>query len=535
MSPYRITRRGFAIAAGAVTLLGGLGASAKPDDTKTLRLVVRSDLRILDPIWTTAYVSRNHGYMVFDTLFALDSKFTPRPQMVGEYNVSPDQLVYKFTLRKGLKFHDGQPVRGADCVASLRRWMARDALGQTLSSAIDEMTATDDRSFAVRLTEPFPLLVNALAKVSSPVPFIMPERLAKTDPYQQITEAVGSGPFKFVAEEFQPGNKVVYAKNADYVPRNERPDWASGGKVVNIGRVEWVYLPDHITAASALNNGEVDWWEDVTPDLVPLLAPNLDITIERSDPLGSMAFLRFNHLNPPFDNVKMRQAVLAVTDQADFMSAFVGDPKNWRPCASFFTCGTPMANDAGSVKLTGERDFDKARRLIAEAGYNGEKIVILDGIDQPSPHAQALVSFELLRRLGLNVELASSDWSTLSVRRASKKPIDEGGWSIFTSDWVGADVLDPSLNYGLRGNGDAAPWFGWLTDDRLEELRTEWLKASDEATRREIAVSMQKHAFEVVPYIPTGQWYPMTAYRNNIKGIIIGPALFMWNIEKLQE
>ena len=535
MSPYRITRRGFAIAAGAVTLLGGLGASAKPDDTKTLRLVVRSDLRILDPIWTTAYVSRNHGYMVFDTLFALDSKFTPRPQMVGEYNVSPDQLVYKFTLRKGLKFHDGQPVRGADCVASLRRWMARDALGQTLASAIDEMTATDDRSFAVRLTEPFPLLVNALAKVSSPVPFIMPERLAKTDPYQQITEAVGSGPFKFVAEEFQPGNKVVYAKNADYVPRNERPDWASGGKVVNIGRVEWVYLPDHMTAASALNNGEVDWWEEVTPDLVPLLAPNLDITIERSDPLGSMAFLRFNHLNPPFDNVKMRQAVLAVADQADFMSAFVGDPKSWRPCASFFTCGTPMANDAGSVKLTGERDFDKARRLIAEAGYNGEKIVILDGIDQPSPHAQALVSFELLRKLGLNVELASSDWGTLSVRRASKNPIDEGGWSIFTSDWVGADVLDPSLNYGLRGNGAAAPWFGWLADDRLEELRTEWLKASDEATRREIAVNMQKHAFEVVPYIPTGQWYPMTAYRNNIKGIIIGPALFMWNIEKLQE
>jgi peptide/nickel transport system substrate-binding protein len=232
MNRYRITRRGFAIAAGAVTLLGGLGASAKPDGTKTLRLVARSDLRILDPIWTTAYVSRNHGYMVFDTLFALDSKFTPHPQMVGEYSVSPDQLSYHFTLRDGLKFHDGQPVRGADCAASLRRWMARDALGQTLASAIDEMIATDDGNFAIRLTEPFPLLVNALAKVSSPVPFIMPERLAKTDPYQQITEAVGSGPFKLVAEEFRPGNKVVYVKNTDYAPRNEPPDWASGGKAV---------------------------------------------------------------------------------------------------------------------------------------------------------------------------------------------------------------------------------------------------------------------------------------------------------------
>jgi peptide/nickel transport system substrate-binding protein len=529
----RLTRREFIIAAGAASFAAGLGARAKNNEARTLRFVARSDLRILDPIWTTAYVSRNHGYMVFDTLFAFDSKFVPHPQMVGDYRISPDQLTYRFTLRDQLKFHDGQPVRGAVCVASLHRWMARDALGQTLAAVIDGMTGTDEKDFTIRLREPFPLLIAALAKVSSPVPFVMPERLARTDPYQQITEAVGSGPFKFVAEEFQPGNKVVYVNNLDYVPRNEPAGWASGGKAVKLDRVEWLYMPDHMTAASALSKGEVDWWEDVTPDLVPTLAANPDIAVERSDPLGSMAFLRFNHLHPPFDNVKMRRAVLAVTDQTEFMSAFVGDPKNWNLCASFFTCGTPMANDAGATALTGTRNFDKAKKLIAEAGYKGEKIVILDGADQPSPHAQALVSAELLRKLGLNVELATSDWGTLSTRRASKKPIDEGGWSIFASDWVGADVLDPSVNYGLRGNGAAAPWFGWLTDGRLEELRTEWLKASDTAARREIAAKIQERAFEVVPYIPTGQWYPMTAYRKDIKGIIIGPALFMWNVEKV--
>jgi peptide/nickel transport system substrate-binding protein len=347
-----------------------------------LRFIARSDLRVLDPIWTTAYVTRNHGYMVFDTLFALDSKFNPRPQMVGDYHTSPDGLSYRFTLRDGLQFHDGRQVRGADCVASLRRWMERDALGQTFADAVDDMTAGGDNDFTIRLKERFPLLLDALAKVSSLTPFMMPERLAKTDPYQQITEVIGSGPFKFVAEEFELGHKAVYVKNTEYVPRNEPADWASGGKVVKIDRVEWLYMPDHMTAAAALGNGEVDWWEEATLDLLPLLAANPDITIKRSDPLGSMAFLRFNYLHPPFDNVRIRQAVLAVVDQADFLSAFAGDRRNWNRCASFFPCGTPMANDAGSTALTGRRDFDKAKRLIAEAGYNGERIVILDGVDQ---------------------------------------------------------------------------------------------------------------------------------------------------------
>jgi peptide/nickel transport system substrate-binding protein len=470
--------------------------------------------------------------MVFDTLFALDSNLQPHPQMVGAYDISSDKLSYSFTLRDGLKFHNGQPVRGADCVASLRRWMARDTLGQTLDSAIYDMAGADDKNFTIRLKEPFPLLIDAIAKVSSLPPFIMPERLAKTDPYQQITEMIGSGPFKFVAEEFQPGNKAVYVKNTDYVPRAEPPSWAAGGKVVRVDRVEWLYVPDHSTAAAALDSGEVDWLEDPIMDLVPVLAANRNITVEKSDPLGNMTMLRFNHLQPPFDNVKMRQAVLAVVDQAEFMTALAGDPKNWKLCPSFFTCGTPMASDAGSAALTSKRDFDKAKRLIAEAGYKGDRIVILDGLDQVFSHVQAVILFELLKKLELNVELAPSDWGTLVTRRASKKPVDGGGWNIFGSDWVGADLLDPSVNSGLRTNGGTA-WFGWPTDDRIEELRTEWLKARDPKNRQELAAKIQQRAFEVVPYIPTGQWSPMTAYRNDVRGIIIGPALFMWNLEKV--
>ena len=418
----RITRREFAIAAGAASLAGvGFSARAKAADTKTLRFIPQTDVQVLDPIWTTAYVTRNHGYMVFDTLFAIDSKFKPHPQMVDGFEISSDQLNYSFVLRDGLKFHDGQPVRGADCAASIKRWMARDALGQTLATVVADMKGGDDKNFSIHLKEPFPLLIDGLAKVSSLAPFIMPERLAKTDPYQQVTEMIGSGPFKFVKEEHQPGNKVVYVKNPDYMPRSEPPDWASGGKVVKVDRVEWIVVPDVATKTAALQNGEADWWENPPSDIWPVLDgnPNINMVPASIRPLGCV---RFNWLYPPFDNVKMRQAVMMVASQADYMTAFVGDQKYWNVCASFFTCGGPMANNAGSQIMTGKRDFDAAKKLIAEAGYKGEKIILLDAVDQPLIHAEALVTVEMLKKLDLNVEYVAADWGTVVTRRASKKP-----------------------------------------------------------------------------------------------------------------
>jgi peptide/nickel transport system substrate-binding protein len=525
-----VTRREFGIAAGAAALAGH-SFRANAATPKKLRFIPQSDLRVLDPIWTTAYVTRNHGYMVFDTLFAIDSKFRPQPQMVGEFKVSPDKLNYSFALRDGLKFHDGQPVRGADCVASIKRWMARDALGQTMATVIADMKGDDDKNFSIHLKEPFPMLIDGLAKVSSLAPFMMPERLAKTDPYQQVTEMIGSGPFKFVKEEFEPGNKIVYVKNTDYVPRSEPPDWASGGKIVKVDRVEWLVVEDAATKTAALQSGEDDWWENPPADLWPVLASNPDVELSSADAIRAMGCLRFNWLYPPFDNVKMRQAVLMVASQPDFMTAFVGDKKNWDVCASFFTCGGPMASNAGSEAMTGKRDYDKAKQLIKEAGYNGEKIIVLDAVDQPLIHAEALVTADILKKLGLNVDYVASDWGTVVTRRASKKPPAEGGWNMFETGWVGSDLIDPSTNVMLRANGDDA-WFGWPKDDQLEALRAEWLKAKDLEERQEIAAKIQQRAFEVVPYVPTGQFEAKTAFRKNIKGFKPAPALFMWNIEK---
>jgi peptide/nickel transport system substrate-binding protein len=515
-------------AVAAVALPGGAFAQSSG---KTLRFIPQADLRVLDPIWTTAYITRNHGYMVYDTLFALDKELKPQPQMVDKFTVSGDKLTYDFTLRDGLKWHDGQPVTSADCIASIQRWSKRDSLGQKLGEAVAKYEAVDDKSFRITLKEPFPLLIDGLAKLSSNTPFMMPKRFAETDPFQQVSEAIGSGPFKFVKNEWVPGNKAVYVKNTDYVPRKEPPSFAAGGKVVKVDRVEWLYIPDPSTASAAINSGEADWYEQPPQDLLPVFQGNKDVVIANIDPLGNQGVLRFNHLLPPFNNEKMRQAVLQLVDQREYMTAVAGDEKNWKVCPSVFACGSPMASDAGAEGLFRKSHLEKAKQLIKEAGYKGEKIVVLSATDQSIVHNQALYTTELLKSAGLNAQLDANDWGTLITRRASKEPVEKGGWNIFHTWIVAPDVLNPAVNFAVRADGEKA-WFGWPTDPKLEALRTAWIKAPDLEMQKKVAAEVQTEAFRSVPYVPTGQFLIPTVYRKNLDGIIVAPVVFLWNVEK---
>jgi peptide/nickel transport system substrate-binding protein len=518
--------------ASAIALIGAtvLGAPALAQQ-KTLKFIPQADLRSIDPIWTTAYITRNHGYMVYDTLFAMDKDLVPHPQMVESYTLSPDKLKYTFVLRGGLKWHDGAPVKPADCIASLKRWEKRDPLGQKLAEFTASMDAVDDKTFTITLKEPFALTLDALGKLSSNVPFMMPERIANTDAFQQINDAIGSGPFKFVKDEWVPGVKAVYVKNTDYVPRQEPPNFASGGKVAKVDRVEWLYVPDASTASAALAAGEVDFYEQPPVDLVPVLEKNKDIVVANIDPQGSQGILRFNFLNPPFNNVKARQAMLYLVDQPDYLRSMAGDQKNWKACLSFFACGTPMASDAGTEPLKGKRDLAKAKALLKEAGYNGEKVVILDATDQPLVHNQVLMTAEILRQAGVNAQIEANDWGTMITRRASKEPLDKGGWNIFHTWQVAVDSATPVLNNALRAGG-AEAWFGWPDDPKIEQLRTAWLRAPDTAAQKKLAGEIQEEGYSYIPYIPTGQFILPSAYRKNLDGVIIAPVTFLWNIEK---
>ncbi|MBV8411807.1 MAG: ABC transporter substrate-binding protein, partial [Alphaproteobacteria bacterium] len=248
----RLTRRTL----GALTAGAALSAAAPgfTQQGKVLRFVQNGNLTILDPIWTTAYVTRNHGYFIYDTLFATDGNNAVQPQMVDKYEVSPDKTVWTFTLRDGLEWHDGKPVTSEDCIASIQRWGKRDAMGLKLMDFVKEFKKVDDKTFQMVLKEPYGLVLDSLGKPSSNVPFMMPRRVAETDAFKQIDSQVGSGPFIYVNAESKPGEKHVYSKNPKYKPRAEPASGLAGGKVVKVDRVEIIEMPDPQQQVNALIN-----------------------------------------------------------------------------------------------------------------------------------------------------------------------------------------------------------------------------------------------------------------------------------------
>jgi peptide/nickel transport system substrate-binding protein len=501
---------------------------------KTITAVMHSDLRIIDPIFTTAYITRDHGYMVYDTLVATDSNFKIQPQM-ADWKVSDDKLTYTFTLRDGLKWHDGTPVTAEDCVASLQRWAKVDGMGQKLLDFTASIEATDPKTITLKLKEPYGLVLESIGKPSSRVAFMMPKRLAETPPDKQIPEQIGSGPFKFVQAEFQPGVKAVYAKNTDYVPRKEPANWTAGGKVVKVDRVEWITMPDSQTAVNALQSGDIDFMEAPPWDMLPILEGNGDLKVETLNKFGYQTLGRMNFLHPPFDNPKIRRAALLAMNQKDVLDALVGNPKYYKICGAFFICGTPLETDVGSETLVKGNGMAEAKKLLAESGYDGTPVVIMSPGDVVALKAQPIVAAQLLREAGFKVDLQATDWQTVVSRRTSQKPPKEGGWNMFFTNWVSADVSNPVANLSIGGQGKKGGWFGWAEDPKIEQLRDQFARSTSPEEQKKIAVEIQKQAYDQVIYIPLGQYLAPSAWRKSLTGVLDGPATpVFWNIDKTE-
>ncbi|MGG5811195.1 ABC transporter substrate-binding protein [Falsiroseomonas sp. CW058] len=527
-------RRNLLAAGAAASAAGALPrfAIAQPASARLLKMVPQANLTSLDPIWTTANVTRNHGYMVYDTLYGMDDAFRPQPQMAEGHVTEEEGRRVTVTLRSGLRFHDGEAVRAADCVASLARWMKRSPIGQKLEQFVDAVEADGDRRIVFRLKRPFPMLIAALAQVSNSPPFIMPERIARTDPFQQVRETVGSGPFRFVPGEFNSGSLAVYQRNPDYSPTPAgRPSLTAGPKLVHFDRVEWHIIVDPSTAAAALQAGEIDWYEQPPPEIQTLLRRNRNVSVEAIDPLPLVGVMRFNHLHPPFNDKRMRQAMLPAVNQADFMQAVNGpDPALHMTNVGIFTPGTPLANDAGMAPLSGPRSIDRARALMREAGYANQPMRLIGPTDILAPSAMTQVGADLVRRLGFNADIVLSDWGTTVQRRTSREPVERGGWSMLFTSFSSFDFVDPSAHFPLRANGTAA-WPGWPTIPRLEELRDAWFVAPDLADQQRIAREIQEVAMEELPYVPVGAYLSITAHRRNLVDRVKGMALF-WGMRR---
>ncbi len=538
------TRR--AVLAGGAGLAGSLAmpaivklasrSAAAQGAGKIVRVIPEVDLKILDPVWTTATITTTHGWLVYDTLFATDGKLKVQPQMVEKYDLDDDGLTWRFKLRDGLGWHDGTPVTAKDCVASIRRWAARFGEAKIMMDRTEKLDAVDDKSFVLKLKEPFGPVIETLGNTSQ-VCFMMRSKEAELDPFTQVKDVVGSGPFIFVAEEWKPGAKVVYRKNPDYKPRSEPASGYAGGKVVHIDRVEWTVIPDPGVATNALITGEMDYWTNPTPDNVPTLKSTENMTVVPLDPLGWQLHVRMNSLAKPFDNAKARQGLqmLVESRQEDYLTAtgFTGDLG--KVCLAPFACGSPNETMVGTDRFK-KYDPEKIKALFKEGGYNGEPLVVMDPSDQPHLHLVAQVLGGHMKEIGLNADIQTIDWSSLVSRRAVKNPPaqDRGGWHVFPTAWPSSSMSDPIVNAPLDSSCDQKNWFGWPCDEEMQKLRLGYLAAKNAEERHKTIEAIQLRFFEEAPYAYAGQYFPPFAWRKDrLKGVIGMVNPVYWNMEKI--
>lgn len=527
----RAALRGMAGAAVVAATTGGASRLVRAADLKVIRMAPQSDLKVLDPIWTTAFITRNHAYMVYDTLFGLDANNQVKPQMVDTYTTAPDGMHWRFTLRKGLAFHDGSPVTTADVIQSLQRWGQRDGLGQQMFAALDTITAVDANTFQMTFKQPFGLVLDALAKPSANAPFIMPKRVAMTPADTQIDDATGSGPYIFAKSEYRPGDRIVYLKNTKYVPRDEPPSGTAGGKHVYIDRMEWIVMKDAQTQASALKSGAIDMIEWLPAEQYNAMKADPNIALEMPMP-ASMVGLHMNHLLPPFDNVKISQAAILSINQEALLRAQQVHPELYNLCTSIYPCGSTFASDKTSY-FTGKPQFAKARALLKEAGYDGKPIVLMWPADFAVINKYAPVMAALLKQSGFNVDLQSMDWPTLVMRRAKKDPVAQGGWNMFLTGWSAADQINPLYFAPMSGNGTKG-WFGWPTDPKLEALKNQFVTATDAAQRKQLATQLQEEVFNAGIYGTIGETKALTALRKDrVSGLVHGPVGVFWGLKRV--
>lgn len=498
---------------------------------QVLRIVLINELTSIDPVQSTAAFVRNHGFLIYDQLFALDSRGAARPQMVETHTVSADGLTHSFTLREGLVFHDGAPVRAADAVQSIRRWAERDTVGRTLAAATAALEVVDERRFTLRLARPFGLVTEALARPTASALFVMPERVARTPAAEQITDPTGSGPFLFRRTEWRIGDRATYHRNPQYRPRDEAPDGLAGGKRALVERIDWLAMPDAATAAAALQRGEIDFWEQVSADLVPVLERNRALTVAPINEVGFMVWLRINHQQPPFNDPRARRALLHLVNQQDVLNGIGIRAADQRPyCPAYFMCGTPLESDAGAEGLRAI-DIPRAQALLREAGYANQRVVFLNATDTPINNAATLVMADAFARGGLAMDVPAMDWGTVTQRRNRREPVEQGGWSLFVTVANALDAGNPLSNLYLASPG-AAGLTGWPEDAELESLRRAWWEESDPAKRQEILARVHARAYQVLPYINAGQFRTMAAWRSTLQGIRPTAIPVFWGVSK---
>ncbi len=512
-------------------LLAAALLAASPVAAQPLRVSLNTELQVLDPIVTSINATRVFAYMVFDTLVGIDNQGKFRPQMLEGWEVSDDRLTWRFKLREGLEFSDGTKVTAEDCVASIRRWAKREALGTLMLRAAEALEVVDERSFTLKLNRPFAFVIEALGKPGHTIPVMMPARLANLPADKAVPEIVGSGPFLFRRAEWRPGDRAAFDRNPRYRPRAEPADGLAGGKRVLLDRVELISMPDQATRVAALQAGEMDLLEIVPFDFIAALRRDRGVTIASQRGVQQMvSILNINHTQPPFSDPKMRRALQAAIQQPDVMAG-LGLPSDMAmSCLSIYMCDAPLSNEAGR-EFAGGASPERARALLREAGYKGEKVVLLHAASSALLNPIGLVMADQLKRAGFNVDVLTTDYATAAQRRLSRAPVEQGGWSVMPIVWNGIDLINPLSNPAVSYNcSEYNP--GWYCDEASTALLREVAEAADPAQQKALAAQLQGAFHRNVNYVWGGQFSAPAAYRSELTGVVPFAFPVFWNMER---
>ena len=528
---HTLSRRFGLLAAAALAMAAGpvLAQSAE----RPIKLVLNVGLQVLDPIAGPSFVTRNFAYMVFDTLVSMDGKGEYKPQMLESWTSSDDHLTWTFKLRPKLVFSDGAPVTPEDCVVSLKRWGDRDNIGRRLMAATKSLKATGPDTFVLELSRPFGGVIAALGKPSVQVPFIMPARIASGTPATTpVKEIVGSGPFLFLRDQWVPGERAVFRRNPAYVPRDERADGLAGGKVARAEQVEFINMGDPGLRAAALQNNEIDYLEYAPSDYLERFRSDKNLVISQAGGIAQiMGAISINHRQPPFDNVLVRRALQAALVRTETLAAY-GLPKDMvRPdCVSMLMCGTTLSTGAGG-EIIRDPSIAKAKELLKQSGYKGEPIAWLQPADSALLNPLGLVVMDLLKQAGFNLDVQTSDWSSIAARWNQNQLVAQGGWNLVPVVYTGFDMSDPLGNNGIGFNCSQNNTWGYCAPS-LTPLIQQFEAESDVGKRKALAGQMQIIAYENVNFPITGQFSAPAVWRSSLKGVVDFGFPIMWNLER---
>ena len=518
-----LNRRGLIVGGTAGLAAGGVLPRRARASENTITAVLESEVVILDPHATTAAITRTFGYHVFDTLFAMDARGAIHPQMVGSFQTSADKLVWDFTLRPGLAFHDGAPVTAADCVASLRRWGPLDSLGRMLAAATERMTAKDANSFSIKLKQPFPLMLDVLGKPNAAVPFMMPDRIIPAGQGERIKEIVGSGPFVFDKAQWRMGDVMVLPRNGHYVPRAEPADFLAGGKKVLIDTLVLKTIQDDSTSASALIAGEIDYMQYLPFDWLNKLEGTDGVSIMSLSGVDMFqGNFRLNHASGPFADPDVRRVLWQLVDQDETLQA-IGIPDRYRlkTCASFWMCDAPLQSRAGAELA--RFSVDGARQALARTSYHGEPVIMLQVSGSISQTAGDVLA-DHMKAAGFNVKPEIMDWGTVLARRAKRD-----GWSLFPVYANGIDMDSPLTHFYVANN--CADYPGWSCGAGMTKMLEDFANAPDLAAKRKIADEIQVAAYQLTPSVMWGQFARPAGYRKRLKNMIVSAFPMFWRVE----